>query len=72
MEVKQLGINGGTSSMHITYALQNCTSLLVCIDKGWVVCLGHTQKKIATLLDSLSSTSVTLPIGSYFSIRLQK
>ena len=66
----QLGLDVDTQAMCITYPFAKRTDLLACINEGWEVTSQHTQKEIATLFGLLSTASIILLLGSYFSIHV--
>ena len=70
--MEQLGLDVDTRAMCIIYPLSKRTDLLDCINEGWGVNSQHTQREIAVLLGLLRTASIILPLGAYFSIRVQQ
>ena len=68
----QLGLDIDTRRMLVIYPLPKRTALLACIDAGWAPGALHTQREVATLLGHTRTASTILPLGSYFSIRIQQ
>ena len=70
--MEQLGLDVDTRRLCVTYPLSKRTDLLAIIDEGWAPGAPHPQRRIATLLGHTRTASTILPIGTYFSIRLQQ
>ena len=70
--MEQLGLDVDTRLMRIIYPLLKREDFLRVIDTGWAPGSSHTTKEIAHLLGHARTASVILPLGSYFSIRLQQ
>ena len=70
--MEQLGLDIDTRSMRVIYPLPKRTALLSLIDDGWSAGSPKSQRQIATLLGHLRTAATILPLGSYFSIRLQQ
>ena len=58
--------------MQVTYLSTKRNGLLTYIDERWGICNQRSYHDTATLLGHTHTASTTLPLGSYFSIRLQQ
>ena len=70
--MEQLGLDIDTRSMRVIYSLPKRVALLALLDDGWSAAQAKSQLQITTLLGHLRTEATILPLGSYFSIRLQQ
>ena len=70
--MEQLGLDVDTRRMAVVYPPSKRSDLLAIIDVGWDRNAFHAQRQIAHLLGHTRTASTILPIGTYFSIRLQQ
>ena len=69
--MKQLDFDIDTRSMRVIYPAPKREALLELLRDGWHTGTHKSQHQISTLLDHLRTAACILPLGSYFSIRLQ-
>ena len=70
--MEQLGLDVDTRRMAVVYPPSKRSDLLAIIDVVWGRNTFHAQRQIAHLLGHTRTASTILPIGTYFSIRLQQ
>ena len=70
--MEQLGFDVDTRAMTISYPAPKRSALLEIIDLGWTTGSRRTHKELASLLGHVRTAAAIVPLGSYFSIRLQQ
>ena len=70
--MEQLGFDIDTRSMRVIYPVPKRSALLDLLRDDWYTGARKSQRQIATLLGHLRTAATILPLGSYFSIRLQQ
>ena len=70
--MEQLGLHVDTRAMTISYPAPKRSALLKILDLGWTLGSRRTHKELASLLGHVRTATAIVPLGSYFSIRLQQ